>query len=55
MWPHRIAKDDWDWGTRQHGTPVDPGTELSLYDMLSALTRIFTHGITQQGKLLALL
>lgn len=35
MRPHRIAKDG--RGTRQHGTPVDPGTVLSLYDVLSAL------------------
>jgi hypothetical protein len=37
MQPQRIAKDDQGRSACQHGTLVDPGTDLSLYDLLSPL------------------
>jgi hypothetical protein len=50
MEPRRIAKDDQGRSARQHGTPVDPGTELRLYDPLSPLIRIFTMGIPTRAN-----
>lgn len=50
MQPRRIAKDDQGRSARQHGTPVDPGTELRLYDLLSPLIRIFTIGLPTRAN-----